>query len=172
MTQIATVIESTLSLAPEHASKLLATRNPGPEAQGSVFDTPQTWESLQAAQWQEYTHPEIGGPAKGFRAEIPGKVGLVSLASLDPETPVTMVDGHDTGFVSPVVPGLDRQPVGFTVMLVGPAGEEDETPIVWTVFPGEPVRPSSLKVEDVASGTVLTAREALALGFELAKVGG
>lgn len=172
MTAIATVIESTLTLAAEHASKLLATRNPGPEAAGSVFDTPQTWESLAAADWQPYTHPAIGGPAKGFRAEISGRVGLVELSTLDPSTPVTMTDGHETGFVSPVVPGLDRQPIGFTVMLVGPAGKEDETPIVWTVFPGEPVQPSSIKVEDVASGSTMTAAEAIALGFAFAKVGG
>lgn len=169
---IQTTIQNTLTLAPEHATQLLSTRNPGPEAMGSVFDVPQTWETLSAADWQPYSHPEIGGPATGFRAEIPGKVGLARLADLSPETPVVMVDGHETGFVSPVVPGLDRQPVGFTVMLVGPADREDPTPIVWTVFPGEPVRPSSLKVEDVPSGSTLTVAEAMALGFEYAKVGG
>lgn len=171
MTEISTVIASTLKLAPEHASKLLSTRNPGPKAVGSVFDTPQTWESLQAADWQPYEHPAIGGPAAGFRAPVSGKVGLVELATLDPSTPVTMVDGHETGFVSPVVEGLDRQPVAFSVMLVGPADKDDPTLIVWTVFPGDPVRPSSLRVEETPSGTTLTAAEAIALGFDLAKVG-
>ena len=170
---IATVISDTIRLLPEHASKLLETRNPGPNAVGSVFDTPQTWESLAGATWYPYSHPAIGGPAEGYRAEISGKVGVSApLASLDPSTSVLMVDGHDTGFVSPVIVGLDRQPTTETIMLVGPAGEDDETPIVWTVHPGAPIRPSSLKVDEVASGTTLTVGEAIALGFEYAKVGG
>lgn len=154
----------------DHFGGLLTQRNPGPESSGSVFDAPQSAESLGAAEWTPYEHDAVQAPARAFRAPIAGKVGLVALASLPADETVRLVDGHETGFVSVVADGVASQPVDFTVALVGPGDNGED--IIWTVHPGDPIRPSSLEATDETSGKTLTAAEAIRLGFGFAKVGG
>ena len=163
------IFAHTADLLPDHIAGLLATRNPGPDSSGSVFNVPQTVESLDSADWQTFDHPAVQAPATAFRASIPGKVGIVRLDTLSADTAVKLTDGHETGFVSATVLGEAATPVDFSVMLVGPA--DDGSDIVWTVHPGEPVRPSSIPAAG-HEGETITVAEALAMGFEFGKVGG
>lgn len=49
-------------------------------------------------------------------------------------------------------------------------GKEEGTDVVFTFHPGEPVRPSVVEVKDCPDGTKLTKDQAIALGFDLAKI--
>lgn len=124
-------------------------------------------QQLRDADWTEYQHPAVQGPVRAFKTtDIGGLFGLVRLADLEGSTEVELVDGHQTGCVECVVPGRREQPVDFVVLLIG---EEDGQSVVFTFFPGDPVRPSSVLVEGLSQRTITAAR-AIEMGFEWAKV--
>lgn len=126
---------------------------------------------LNEVEWQEYEHEAIGGGAQGFVSRgLTGKVGLVALSTLPPETPVKFADGHETGFLEVVVVGGQSIDVDYTVLLIGPNDGPENPEIVWTFHPGAPIRPSSLKAEATV-GSETTAAEAIKLGFDYAKIG-
>jgi len=168
--EVAEAIDRSVGMS--HFEKTFLTRNPGGESEGSIFSEPQNAESLKAATWMVYNHPDILAPAQGYRADIAGTFGLVRLDDLSPDTPVKAVLGHkgETEFVTILV---DRANVpsnltntDFTTMLLGPG---DDGLIVWTFHPGPPVAPSAMtpsaETEDVKIAT-----DAMNLGFEYAKV--
>lgn len=157
-----------------HFQKTFITRNPGPNSEGSTFKEPQTLESLAAANWSPYNHPEIKAPAMGYRADIPGMMNLVKLSEVEPETPIKMELGHkgETKFVtvllSPKDLGQSGTPVDHTVILLGPG---ESGPIVWTFFPGDPVAPST-STPNEKTRSAKTVRDAMALGFMYGKITG
>lgn len=170
------IFDDTIDLAIGHAAGLMKQRNPGPESLGSTFLDPMKWSELKATNWEPFDHPNIKPPAVGYKANIPGKFGLIELSKLEDTTHVSLVDGHETGYLSVSLKGETDIIVPYSTLLVGPAdydwetGEtKDETEIIWSVHPGPPVRPSSLKIE-AHSVRLITVAEARALGFEWAKL--
>tara|TARA_Y100000034_G_scaffold127624_1_gene180689 strand:- start:901 stop:1584 length:684 start_codon:yes stop_codon:yes gene_type:complete len=160
------------SIGMPHYEATFLTRNPGDEAEGSVFLEAQTSDSLKAAVWQPFGHEDIKAPAQGYEANIPGTFGLVELKNLDSEVPIKMVLGHkgEEPFVTALV---DKSNVSreltekdFTVILLGP-GEDGL--IVWTFFPGPPIAPSSTTPSE-KTDSVRTVADAIAIGFDYAKV--
>jgi len=160
------------SIGMPHYEATFLTRNPGDEAEGSVFLEAQTSDSLKAAVWQPFGHKDIKAPAQGYEANIPGTFGLVELKKLDSEVPIKMVLGHkgEEPFVTALV---DKSNVSseltekdFTVILLGP-GEDGL--IVWTFFPGPPIVPSSTTPSE-ETDSVRTVADAIAIGFDYAKV--
>lgn len=175
MTNLVKIFADTVRLTPNHALGLLRQRTPGPSSLGSVFNRTYTWTELSKLDWEPYDHPEIRSPATGYRAEIPGKFGLISLDDIRPNKLVDVVDGHATGYASIVAPGIPMREVSFSHLLVGPAEHDwatgitrDATPIVWSIAPGQPVRPSSIKIGDLPAQ--ITVAEAKVHGFEWAKL--
>lgn len=148
----------------------LAQRNPGQGGAGSRFLSPVTLEELQRAAWEEYAHPAVMAGCRAFRAPIAGRIGIVRLSSLAPETEVTLDDRKSIGKVEAVVKGVLGSEVDFTVLLTGPR-EGTEGFEVWTFFPGEPINPSQVETTHYPHGTTVTAAEALTLGLEWAKIG-
>lgn len=141
-----------------------------PENAGSVLDKHphEIRDVLMSASWEPHDHPDIQSPASGFKANIPGRMGIVPLSSLDPSHPVDLEDPKGTGQVSAVasdVPG-DRTQVGHTTMILGPRRDGNGEQ-VWTFHPGDPIRPSEVPAS-AAGGT--TAGEAAKMGFDYAKV--
>ena len=147
-----------------------------------MFDEAQTPETLMAAEWQEFNHPKITEGVRGYSANISGRLGMVELKRLDPETPVIMIEEHkgETMDGKPnIMPMINKEDspeeeiaVDYTVLLIGP-NEKDEgaEDIVWTFFPGDPVDPSVIRsggVEEEAS----TVKDAIDLGFTHAKIMG
>ena len=158
---------------PAYLASCFAQRNPGPDARGSRFFVPQTAKSLVDARWEPYEHPAIQAPARAFRAAIAGRVGIVRIAELPPETTVLLSDPKGTGHAEAEVQmELGAWPTSdFTVLLVGPDRADPSKEVVWTFFPGEPIAPSRLPAADWA-GTRVTPLRAIELGFEYAKVVG
>jgi len=141
------------------------------QAQGSIYPglTPEELEErLLQANWEGYSHPAIMEGCKAFRAEIPGALGIVSLAGLPSDTKVVLDDFKATKKVSAVVQGVARPAVDFTVLIVG-RDAEDAPWMVWTFHPGDPIRPSQVPAEGL-HGKVITVEEALAMGFDFAKI--
>ena len=165
-------IERTMDMP--HFKNTFLMRNPGTESEGSIFNEPQTPETLMAAEWKEFSHPAIMTPAVGYSAPIPGTMNLVKLETLDPQTPIRMELGHkgETEFVTTLINssdiGQNGVPVDHTVILLGP-GEDGH--IVWTFHPGDPIRPSTMtpSPETEAAKTV---EDAMSLGFQLGKITG
>mgnify|MGYP001414697206 CR=1 FL=1 len=157
-----------------HFEKTFLTRNPGPDSEGSIFSEPQTAETLMAAEWTSFDHPEIKSPAKGYSAKIPGRLGLVKLSDLDPDTPVRMEQGHkgEDEYVTALIDSSYTSPealdVSFTVILLGPSDDGD---IVWTFFPGDPVAPSVMTPSEETK-SAQTAQDAIDLGFDYGKITG
>lgn len=153
---------------PSYLERCLAQRLPGAAGAGSRFLSTLTLDDLQSAPWEEYAHPAISGGAKGFRAPIRGRLGIVRLADLDPQATVTLDDRKSTGWVEPTIEGVLGPEQDFTVLIIGPhEGKE----VVFTFFPGEPINPSRVQAEGAtAHGTKVTVEEALKLGLEWAKI--
>ena len=140
------------------------------QAQGSVVleVTPSQLEQiLLEAEWQPYTHPELLPGCVAFSAAIPGQLGLKNLHALDPKTPVRLEDPKNTGKVSAVVQGVLGEKVDFFVIILGPDAKNSE--VIWTFHPGAPIRPSLVDAHGLTGKTV-SARDAIEMGFDLAKV--
>lgn len=145
-------------------------------AMGSIVAdvTPEQLDKLiSLANWEAYEHASIQAPAVGYvTSDVPGcEMGMAQLADLPADTEVTLDDSKKTGFLSAVVSAdCARTPVDEIVLLVGPGDDGD---VVWTFFPGLPVAPSDFTGEEqgLSHGSVITASEAIKLGFDLAKIG-
>jgi len=140
-----------------YLSRILSQRNPSSSSRaGSFFLEDQTAESLKSADWQPFAHPAISPPAIGFRASIPGTVGMVELSKLPPGTMVMATDPKRThgtkggGYSVEVLMDSDNLPESdYTTALVGP-GEKGETHVLWTIFPGSPNGASIVGTHDLA----------------------
>jgi len=150
----------------DYAKKVLGMRNPGKGSSGSTFLRKQTWAGLKKAKWKPYKHSSIKGPAEGYIAKIPGRMGLVKISSLPANAKVKLVDPKNTGKVSAEVYGVPGEKVNFTVALVGPG---DGGKVIWTLFPGAPIAPSEIAAKGKVGQTV-TPKQAKKLGFDYAKV--
>ena len=163
-------ILTALSNTPDtHLAGILRQRNPGPAALGSRFLLPQSRASLLAAPWEPSWHEEVSPGCRAWQAPIPGLLGVLALAELPAAARLRLVDGHATGFVEAIydAPGGALPPVDYTTAIVGVhEGQE----IVFTLFPGPPVRPSSLPAVKYL-GKVVTREAAHRLGFRYAKLG-
>lgn len=164
--------------SPQYVETTLAQRNPGGSAQaGSVFAEPQTLGSLMRARWSPYAHPNVAPIATAFRAEIPGRLGVLPLEALSPNTPVRFQAAHagalgDTAEVVAVFDG-DLLEVSHTTLLAGPTREDPEAFVMWTVFPGDPVpMQAPIALSPLLSrypGGVATAADAIREGFYTVK---
>ena len=165
------VREAIENTSAEYLQKCLQQRLPGPQRAGSYYpysETPVHLRSLlESVVWVPYEHPAVKAPAVAFRSALRGVVDLVALADLSPEDRVSLEDPKGTGTVEGVLRGQGHGVrAEHTTILIGPhEGEE----VVWSVFPGDPIRPSSVPAEGRA-GTTVTVAEALALGLTIAKV--
>jgi hypothetical protein len=170
--EVSAAIQRTLGMP--HFENTFLTRNPGPDSEGSVFSEPQTPETLMAADWSEFSHPDIAGLAVGYSAPIPGTMNLIKLDTLDPQTPIRMELGHkgETPYVTALLSPADIErrgaPVEHTVILLGP-GEDGH--IVWTFHPGDPVRPST-KEPSPETEAAKTVQDVISLGFQYGKIAG
>jgi len=146
-------IENTERVDPGYFSSTVKQRIPqSGSAAGSIYEDMSEAElvaKLKSAAWKPYSHPSIGGPATGFSAQIEGRVGVVALDDIPEGSRLMLDDRKNTGQVSLVLKGRSRGPrVGHTVILLGPAGQDDPTEIVWTFHPGDPIRPSMVNLKD------------------------
>jgi hypothetical protein len=139
-------------------------------AKGSFFTVSQTIETLKAAKWEPYEHPDVNAPAVAFKAPIQGTVGVVDLRTLPVDQVVTLYgksEDENPDITGTVVFPKDQLPkADFTTLLLGPS---DDGEVVWTFFPGEPVKFSSIKGKELL-GKKVTVAEALALGILYGKV--
>ena len=152
------------------AACLVQRAGKSPGRLGSFYpdlDPSEVDQALQAASWEPYEHPDVQAPATAFKAALPGIFGMVHLDTLPQDAQLQLVDPKATGVCEAAVVGgvsnLALLAVDFSTLLVGP-GEEGE--VIWTFFPGPPIRPSSLKTE---AGRILSWAEAKALGYEWVK---
>lgn len=118
--------------------------------------------------WEEYPScPNLMSGCTAFiNKDIGGELGIVPLSSLPPDAKVVLDDSKGTGFVSATVKGQRGHHVDFVVAILG---QEQGKEVLFTFHPGNPCVPSSVKAEGLHGKTV-TAREAMDLGLETAKI--
>lgn len=124
---------------------------------------------LIKSRWEVAENPNV---APGCTAYVTkdihgGQYGMVPVATQPDDTIFVIEDQKNTGKVSLVMQGAGRIPAEETWIIVGPEQGKD---VVYTFHPGEPVPRATTSTEELPIGTVLTKQEALALGFNLAKV--
>lgn len=126
---------------------------------------------MMMAEWTPYAHEAVAPGAAAFRCPIPGHVGVVHLSTLDPSTSISIVSpkGLPGGQAAVVVEAGPLPSVDFSVALVGHGAELGvDDSVLWTVHPGDPVRPTELPEELV--GRVVPVAKARALGVEWVKI--
>jgi hypothetical protein len=175
---------------PAYLEASVKQRNPGPGAAGSTFLTPISVQDLVSANWAPYNHPNIMAPAVGWRAEIPGILGIAEITSIPPTQPVKFQpahggkalvrDGPKAGLqLAEVVTQIpvDNRQVGHTTLIVGPAKDDPTSLMVWTFFPGDPTpKFPDITMEDVRQRfgsdqetVVATAADAASMGYNFVK---
>ena len=172
---VATAITQTKRLCPEYWVSTLAQRLPG--GAGSVmtgtFGSPAELEAaIVTAEWTEYApapEAKLDG-CRYFKAPLPGRLGLIDLTSVAGDTPVVLDDRKNTGTVSATITGIPGIPVAFTCLIIGAESDQNPELIVWTLHPGEPIRPSAVAAAPGMHGKQITAADAIDLGLSLAKV--
>lgn len=141
---------------------------------GSNYDginsTEEMEDALRNANWTRAEHPDVmeGCTAYTTKDIKGGHFGLLKIAELPEDATITACNPKGTGKVSMVVSGEKGPEVEDTWLIVG---ENEGHDVVFTFHPGEPVRPSLVEVKDCPDGKKLTKEEAIALGFDLAKIG-
>lgn len=167
-------LEGTAGVPEGYCRNTFAQRLPG--GAGSTFTGVKSVEDILAAlnraeDWEEYSHPAIMPGCTAFiTRSLGGVLGVVDLAALPVDTVVTLDDRKGTGKVSCVVSAaaVPQRPVaGFTIVILG---EEQGREVLFTLHPGEPVRPSSVQTEPGMHGTTVTVAEAINMGLTTAKV--
>ncbi len=170
-TRIAKAVETTRRVVPSYFEKTLAQRAElSGKVAGSVIlgvDEAQLEQLLLTADWEEYSHPAVMSECVAYKANIPGMLGIVDLASLPVETVVTLDDRKNTGKVSATVKGARGQDVDFTVLILGTEQGEE---VVFTFHPGDPVSPSQVQVVPGLHGKQVTVAEAQGMGLGTAKI--
>ena len=123
--------------------------------------------AILTADWVEYTHPALMEGCVAFSTQnLTGLLGVVELASLPPETVVTLDDRKNTGKVSAVVKGVRGEKVDYTVIILG---VEDGNEVVFTLHPGDPVYPSKVPAEGL-DGKQVTVNQAISMGLTTVKI--
>ena len=143
---------------------------------GSYFDHDNVWDlfhDLLSADWEPFEHPAVREGTYALRANIPGNLGLINLHDCMESDWVTISDEHGVGKLSASIseelvdPGLKR--VDYSIIIIGPmecvTGETVD--VMYTVHPGDPIRPSVLEGTDTV---YVPATEAISMGFDLAKI--
>ena len=164
-------IDNISALMPEYWEKTLAQRICS--GTGSIFESIDNIEDLEQAlidaHWERAENPNV---APGCTAYVTkdisgGLYGMVPVANQPENTIFVIEDQKGTSKVSLVMQGAGRIPAEETWIIVGPEQGND---VVYTFHPGEPVPRATTSTDALPVGTVLTKQEALALGFNLAKV--
>jgi len=122
---------------------------------------------LLNSEWELFNDPSIGGGAVGFKANLPGFMGMISISKLGPGEKVKLDDRKGTGFFSIICNQKIGDPVNYTVILLGPEGDKE---VVWTFFPGSPTPMKGIPADASMNGKEITVEEAKKMGFEFAKV--
>ena len=146
-----------------------------PGGKGSIYEghTAETLKSaLIAAKYTQKEHVDIKSPCTGFVTyDIKGgEYGMIRIADQPEDSKFIIVDDKDTKKVSLMLVGAaGRIKTNETWVILGPAENGEE--VLFTFHPGEPVPRATTSTEVLPVGTKLTKQEALAKGFNLAKVG-
>lgn len=131
------------------------------------YATPETLQAaLLDAEWQPYTHPDLGADVVAFCTDIPGMVGV---EPINPAHFYTLQDPKGTGRVSAVRAYPERDltdEADFTVLICGT--EEGELR-AFTFHPGEPIRPSACTAPP--SDRWLSGKTCINMGLTHAKIG-
>ena len=126
---------------------------------------------LICSPWEKAENPNVAPGCVAYKTTniTSGQYGMVPVADQPDNTVFVIEDQKGTGKVSLVMRGAGRIPAKETWLIVGSA--DNGEPVVFTFHPGEPVPRATTSTEELPVGTVLTKQEAIALGFNLAKVG-
>lgn len=141
---------------------------------GSIFEDIHSIEEMEAAirnaNWVPAEHELVKGEDRAFKTTDikSGLYGMVKVADQPDDTMFEIQDQKNTGRVSLVMMGNHRIPAEETWIILGP---EQGKEVVYTFHPGEPTAKATTSTEELPVGTKLTKAEALAKGFNLAKVG-
>ena len=167
-------------------------RNPGPGAAGSTFLSPISVQELVSANWEPYNHPDIQSPAIGFKAPIPGELGIAEISGLPDDQvvrfqpahggKVTVKDQDSPKFGQQLAEVVTDIPAGnrgvdHTTLILGPLSEEPDKLRVWTFFPGDPTpKFPDITMDDVRSELrseeetiVATVADAKKMGYAFVK---
>ena len=124
--------------------------------------------------WIRSSRSDIPPDASAFSAAIPGRMMTEILNLIPSATPVTFERVEGTDMVSALVPEFRERWARYTVIILRPEmtslGEAiSNKKVVYDFHPGPPVQLSQVKAQDLI-GQTLSAKEALMLGFFLAKI--
>jgi len=161
-------ITNTKELLPDYWQSTIAQRSMNNGA-GSVYDaTPEQIEvAVFNADWKETQHPDVMVGCRVFKANI-GLDGYLGLISINPEKSYIVEDRKGTGNISLAIKGERGVLTADTYLIIG---EEQGKMVVFTFHPGQPIRPSNVPIKDTYNhGDVISGKEAIALGFNLAKI--
>lgn len=163
-------IKNTKNIIPEYWDNTLKQRLTG--GAGSCFTQFKSVEALEKAllesEWVETTHPDVDSSSlKLFKTNLKGRFGLVKVQDLPVGTKLICDDRKGTGKISLTIKGILGPICSETYLIVG---QEQGVDVVYTVHPGEPIKPSSITDTELNHGQEIDREEAIRLGFIWAKV--
>jgi len=180
--RVRAAVENTKRLAPGHWRSTLEQRcglTVKGRKQGSFYELemPEIEREVLQARWYLYDHPGIMKGCVGTFAKISGKLGIIALEELSPDTQFVTIDAHDRepGFCELLLngPPVLQQTARHTTLILGPNEESKEgEEIVWTFHPGDPILPTETftKKDVLKKGQCFSRDEAMAIGFKYAKM--
>ena len=129
---------------------------------------------LKTAEWEPYNHSDIKTPAVGFiTRSFGGLFGMVQVSDLDTGARIVLnqkharVDELEGVLVYTGTKTFEKPHVDFTVCILGP---NDDSEVLWTFHPGDPIPPSVIKVGVHRDGDRFTKQEAIDAGLRWVKL--
>ena len=170
--RIIAAIGNTREILPSYFEKTLEQRLDNNSAAGSIFEGFGTIQEVEdkilTSQWEEYRHENLAPDTTGFCCHwIGGCIGTVPLTTLDDTQVVILDDRKNTGRVSATVKGVRGASTDLTVIILG---QHEGREVIFTIHPGAPVKPSTVTMESGMHGKTITAKEAIELGLQTAKI--
>ena len=151
---------------------------------GSIVDGINSVEEIEGllmnSNWEHYKHPSIMEGCFGYKSDITGQMGIVDLSEVPSDFEGTLDDRKGTGKASFCLTGINRIPIDYTVLIVGPEKfEGEDVEIMYTFHPGDPISPSTLNSEmcyhfgeafPMLDGKKITVKEALKMELKYGKI--
>jgi hypothetical protein len=179
--RVRTAVENTKRLALKHWEETLEQRcglTIKGRKRGSFYELElsEIERAVMQARWYLYEHAGIMKGCVGTFAKIPGKLGIIALAELSPDTQFVTIDAHDRepGYCELLLDGppVPQQTAGHTTLVLGPDEGKEKEEIIWTFHPGDPILPTETftKKDALKKGQLFSRDEAMAIGFKYAKM--
>lgn len=142
---------------------------------GSCYEqfktTDELLSAIKNADWEETTHPCVSPDCRVFKANLEGRFGLINIKDVCDDAVLIADDRKHTGYISVTIKGARGRIEYDSYLIIGKENiNGNNIEVLFTFHPGEPIKPSNIKVSNITHGSIISKKEAIKLGIKWIKI--